>query len=134
MAEKMVPSTGLNFYHSNRRGRLVTESTIQHNVPENIQQAKYNSFNVKSARTWNSLPAKFRNMTNVSMDQAKCTLDEHLCHIPDEPHIHSMTSFCQMNSNTIYKMSKIQLSGDDIGRRQVIGVKPVDDALRNPSY
>ena len=87
IAKNLVPSTGIVFYQSDRRGRLIKEKSVQQNIPAFVRQAKTNSFNIKVAKMLNCLPQTFRNHSGSSISQAKLALDNLLSTIDDEPHI-----------------------------------------------
>ena len=68
-----------------RNGRKIKITNIPTTIPEANRTLIYNSPKQKMARLFNCLPVKIRNMSNVTKDTFKRSLDSILKLIPDKP-------------------------------------------------
>ena len=81
--EGIVPNCGLEISHSERRGREVSVPDLKGS--QRIQSFRENSFQVRGARIFNSLPKSLRDLQQSSVDEFKLKLDKYLENIQDEP-------------------------------------------------
>ena len=81
--EGIVPNCCMEISHSERRGREVSVPDLKGS--QRIQSLRENSFQVRGARIFNSLPKSLRNLQQSSVDEFKLKLDKYLENIPDEP-------------------------------------------------
>ena len=75
--------------HSERRGREVSVPDLKGS--QRIQSLYENSFQVRGARIFNSLPKSLRNLQLSSVDGFKLNLDKYMENIPDEPSLPNYT-------------------------------------------
>ena len=85
VAEGLVQGYSSAFYTSSRRGRLVHVHPYIHQSPASVRRARESSLKVKGANLFNIIPQHLRDMTAVSQDQFKLSLDAWLETIPDQP-------------------------------------------------
>ena len=97
--EGLAPNCGLEETSSDRRGREVKIDQSKGSCK--IKTIREGSFKVHGARLFNSLPKKIRNLTKVSSEEFKISLDQYLQSLPDEPKLPGYTpSACnQLNAN-----------------------------------
>ena len=81
--EGIVPNCGIEVLNSERRGREVSIPELKGSLK--IRTLRENSFQVRGARIFNSLPKSLRNLQRTSVDDFKFHLDKYLEKIPDEP-------------------------------------------------
>ena len=95
----LAPNCGLEETSSDRRGREVKIDQSKGSCK--IKTIREGSFKVHGARLFNSLPKKVRNLTKVSSEEFKISLDQYLQSLPDEPKLPGYTpSACnQFNAN-----------------------------------
>ena len=87
--EGIVPNCGLEFVSSERRGREVSIPELKGS--QKVRTLRENSFQVRGARIFNSLPKSLRNLNRTSVDDFKLHLDKYLEKIPDEPSLPNYT-------------------------------------------
>ena len=107
--EGITPNCGLEETTSERRGREVKINIAKGSGK--IKSIREGSFKIHGARLFNSLPKHIRNLTKVSTDEFKESLDQYLQLLPDEPKLPGyIPSACnQVNanpSNSIIDQSK----------------------------
>ena len=68
------------------------------------------SLPVHGVQLFNALPKQIRDMTNVSVDKFKKSLDAYLAKIPDMPLLMGYTAHRQAESNSILSMKKLARS------------------------
>ena len=89
VAEGLVQGYSCPFYTSPRRGRLAHVHPYRNQSPASVKKARESSLKVKGANLFNIIPQHLRDMTAVSQDQFKSSLDAWLKTIPDQPTIPS---------------------------------------------
>ena len=87
--EGIVPNCGLEVLNSERRGREISIPELKGS--QRVKTLRENSFQVKGARIFNSLPKSLRNLKQISVDEFKFKLDKYLETIPDEPSLPNYT-------------------------------------------
>ena len=87
--EGIVPNCGLEVLNSERRGREISIPELKGS--QRVETLRENSFQVKGARIFNSLPKSLRNLKQISVDDFKFKLDKYLETIPDEPSLPNYT-------------------------------------------
>ena len=91
-----------------RRGRLCAIPTVRGNGK--ITNIYRSSLPVHGVQLFNSLPKQIRDMTNVSVEKFKKSLDAYLVQIPDMPLLIGYTAHRQAESNSILSMNKLARS------------------------
>ena len=86
VAQGLTKGYQLEFYSSDRRGRLAVVSPYHSKAPALVRKAREASLSVKGAKLFNSIPQQLRDM-NGKAEQFKSGLDKWLSTIPDEPSI-----------------------------------------------
>ena len=109
--EGRVPNCGVEEIVSTRRGREVKIPQVKGSG--RIQTLREGSFQVHGAKLFNSLPKKIRDLTKVSIDEFKASLDQYLSSLPDEPKVAGYTpSACSQvdasPSNSIIDQTKAE--------------------------
>jgi len=102
--EKIVPAVnGITTTENPRLGRMCTLT-----IPKN-QTSKFrdSTLAVQGAKLFNAMPKSIRNLKNVSINEFKSALDNHLKSIPDEPQIHGYTGCRRAMSNSIIDMKNV---------------------------
>ena len=98
VAEGLVQGYSSAFYSSPRRGRLVHVHPYKTQSPASVKRARESSLKVKGANLFNIIPQHLRDMTDVSQDQFKLSLDAWLETIPDQPTISGRQRPAKSNS------------------------------------
>lgn len=92
MMEGKVPSLGLSWtQHSDRRGRMINIPSHQKNGIKAIQTKQDKSFSFHATMLFNCLPKELRNLTGISTERFKESLDLHLAKVPDQPKVNGLT-------------------------------------------
>ena len=109
--EGISPNCGINMITSDRRGREVQ-------IPQMKGKGRFNtiregSFQVHGAKIFNSLPKAIRNLSKISVEEFKLSLDKFLQTLPDEPKLPGyIPSGCSQvtasPSNSIIDLSKAE--------------------------
>ena len=81
--EGISPNCGIQVINSDRRGREIQIPQIKGNGK--YQTLRAGSFQVHGAKIFNSLPKSIRNLTKISVEEFKLSLDKFLQTLPDEP-------------------------------------------------
>ena len=103
--ENLAPNLNSNKIvskYSERRGRYVVIPNIKKQCSAKINTIRENSFSIHSAKLFNALPKRIRNITDVRVETFKHHLDKLLHHIPDEPGIPGYAGRRAGASNSIY--------------------------------
>ena len=109
-----------NFSHSDHagiqavwhphRGHSCIVPTVNLRCPKYFQTIRYASFGIRGPRLFNILPAKIRNITGVSVNSFKHSLDKYLHTVPDEPQIKGYTAMRRTESNSLIYMARFAAS------------------------
>ena len=89
MLEGLVPSCGLDEVYSERRGREIRIPQVKGSGK--CQTIREGSFKIHGGKLFNSLPKYLRNLTKISTNDFKASLDLHLQAIPDQPKFQGYT-------------------------------------------
>ena len=108
--EGLTPNCGIETTTSERRGREVKIPPVK-GIKGRIQTLREASFQIHGPRLFNSLPKSVRNLTRVSVEEFKCSLDKFLEKLPDEPKVGNyIPSACNLitasPSNSILDLAK----------------------------
>ena len=76
--EGLTPNCGIETTHSDRRGREVKIPQVK-GIRGKIQTLREASFQIHGPRLFNNLQTSVRTMTNVTVEEFKCSLDKFLC-------------------------------------------------------
>ena len=87
VAEGLVQGYSSAFYTSPRRGRLVHVHPYKSQSPASVKRARESSLKVKGANLLNIISQYLWDMTAISQDQFKLSLDSWLKTISDQPSI-----------------------------------------------
>ena len=87
VAQGLVQGYHVEFYNSERRGRLAAVPQYKSRAPSQVRRAREASLSVKGAKLFNSIPRELRDLNHSKVDAFKSGLDEWLSHIPDQPTI-----------------------------------------------
>ena len=109
--EGLVPNCGLEESTSIRRGREVKIPVVKGSG--RIRTLREGSFQIHGGKLFNSLPKKLRDLTKISIDEFKASLDQYLSSLPDEPKVSGYTpSACSQvdasPSNSIIDQAKAE--------------------------
>ena len=85
LSQGLVTGYSLPFQNNDRRGTHVIVPPLSSRSPSSVRKAREASLQVKGARLYNIMPLHLRNMTGVSVEMFKATLDTWLGSIPDQP-------------------------------------------------
>ena len=91
----------INVVMSSRLGRKCVVPSTPSRATTAIKNIRFNSFHVHGCRLFNALPASIRNITGLSVEQFKHSLDVFLYSVPDRPHLPGLRKFCPVNSNSL---------------------------------
>ena len=87
VAQGLVQGYHVEFYSSDRRGRLAVVRPYKTRAPAQVRRAREASLSVKGARLFNSIPRELRDMSHGKVETFKSGLDKWLSQIPDQPTI-----------------------------------------------
>ena len=87
VGQGLVRGYHVEFYNSERRGRLAAVPQYKSRAPSQVRRAREASLSVKGAKLFNSIPRELRDLNHSKVDAFKSGLDEWLSHIPDQPTI-----------------------------------------------
>ena len=91
----------INVVMSSRLGRKCVVPSTPSRATTAIKNIRFNSFHVHGCRLFNALPASIRNITGLSVEQFKHSLDVFLYSVPDRPRLPGLRKFCPANSNSL---------------------------------
>ena len=91
MLNNIAPNElGINFYTSDRRGIRVKIPSITRDAKMKYITQYDDSFKIRAAKLWNSIPADLT--TRTSMETFKPALTRYLQKLPDRPPIQGLAS------------------------------------------
>ena len=105
VAQGLVQGYHVEFYSSDRRGRLAVVRPYKTRAPVQVRRAREASLSVKGARLFNSIPRELRDMSHGKVESFKHGLDMWLSQIPDQPTIPN----CQRAAVTNSLLDQIML-------------------------
>ena len=76
-----------------------------------LKKIRDGAYTSQGPRLFNCLPKEIRNLSKVSLEQFKRSLDKYLKTVPDEPQIAGYTSCRRASSNSITNISKLVSAG-----------------------
>ena len=97
MLNGKAPNTiGLAFYSNPRLGIKASIPKFNHKAQKSFSTAYDNSFGIKAARLWNTLPESVNTLKNL--ESFKAALGGFICQFPDKP---TVTGYTPPNSNSL---------------------------------
>ena len=99
-----LPHNSIQTKTTLRNGRVCVIPLVKNNLPAKLRSMREGSFSVNGPSLFNKLPARIRNLKNISVDKFKETLDEFLHTIPDEPQCPGYTAYRRAESNSLLHM------------------------------
>ena len=91
-------------FTSFRYGRKCKVPPVRSNIPERVKTLRYATISLHGVQLFNMLPRCIREITDITIDDFKTSLDIFLGTIPDEPLLNGYTARRRKESNSLLHM------------------------------